>query len=161
MLSQNLPFVQIYLSWKSCRRELVEICDDDGKRQIHQIAAHVLSNRRPAYSIRGGVFDILTETQGDMLTADNLEVLHAKQLFEEIEGIDIDPAAAVALATLIKAARYGGIEREALVLLNITGGGRCRSQLDKELIAARPILKLNQKEILLDETLERIVGLFR
>ena len=159
ILSQNLPFVPIYMSWRSYRRELVEIDDDDGKKQIQQIAAHVLSNRRPAYSCKGGVFDILTETRGDVLTADNLEALHAKQLFEETEGIDIDPAGAVAFATLIKAARYH-IEREALVLLNITGGGRYRQQLDKKLIAARPALELDEKEILLDETLERIVGLF-
>lgn len=161
MLSQNLPFVPIYMSWKSRRRELVEIDDGDGKKQIQQIAAHVLSNRRPAYSVRGGVYDILTETQGDMLTADNLETLHAKQLFEETEGIDIDPAGAVAFATLIKAARYGGIEREALVLLNITGGGRHRQRLDKKLFAARPALELSEREFLLDATLERIVDLFR
>ena len=160
MLSQNLPFVPIYMSWKSNRRELVEISDDDGKKQIQQIAAHVLSNRRPAYSVRGGVFDALTKTQGDMLTADNLEILHAKQLFEETEGIDIDPAGAVAFATLLKAARYDGIEKEALVLLNITGGGRHRHQMEKKLVAVRPALKLDENEILIDETLEKIVGLF-
>jgi cysteate synthase len=160
MLSQNLPFVPIYMSWKSNRRELIEISDDDGKNQIQQIAAHVLSNRRPAYSVRGGIFDALTESQGDMLTADNLEALHAKQLFEETEGIDIDPAGAVAFASLLKAARDGGIEREALVLLNITGGGRHRQQMEKKLIAARPALELDEKEILLDETLERLVDLF-
>lgn len=161
VLSQNLPFVPIYMSWKSHRRELVEIDDDDGKSQIQQISAQVLSNRRPAYSVRGGVFDILTETQGDMLTADNLEVLHAKRLFEETEGIDIDPAGAVAFATLIKAAQYDGIEKEDLVLLNITGGGRYRRQQDKKLLAARPDLELNEKEIHPYEALERIVGLFR
>ena len=161
MLSQNLPFVPIYLSWKSCRRELIGINDDDGKKQIQQVAAPVLTNRRPAYSMRGGVFDILTETQGDMLTADNFETRHAKQLFEEAEGIDIDPAGAVAFATLIKTARYDGIERDAVVLLNITGGGRHRQRLDKRLIAARPALEFSEKDILLGETLERIVELFR
>jgi cysteate synthase len=160
MLSQNLPFVPIYMSWKSCRRELVEIDDDAGKTQIQQISAQVLSNRRPAYSVRGGVFDALTETRGDMLTADNFEAFHAKKLFEETEGIDIDPAGAVAFATLIKAARYEGIERGALVLLNVTGGGRHRQQQDKSLIAARPTLELDEKDIFLNETLERIVGLF-
>ncbi len=160
ILSQNLPFVPIYLSWKACRRELIEINDDDGKKQIQQVAATVLTNRRPAYSVRGGVFDILTETQGDMLTADNLETLHAKRLFEETEGIDIDPAGAVAFATLLKAARYDGIEQDALVLLNITGGGRRRQQLDKKLIPAQPDLELNEKEIHPYVALERIVGLF-
>ncbi len=160
MLSQNLPYVPIYTSWKSHRRELVEISEDDGKKQIQQIAAHVLSNRRPPYSCRGGVFDILTESRGDVLTADNLETIHAKRLFEEAEEIDIDPASAVAFATLIKAARYDGIERDAPVLLNITGGGRHRQQLDRDLIEARPALELDEKEILLDETPERIAGLF-
>jgi cysteate synthase len=159
VLSQNLPFVPIYMSWKSRRRELVEIDDDDGRKQIQQISAQVLSNRRPAYSVRGGIFDALTETRGDMLTADNLEALHAKRLFEETEGIDIDPAGAVAFATLLKAARYDGIEREALVLLNVTGGGRHRRQLDNEPVAAQPDLELDEKEVLLDETLERIVDL--
>jgi cysteate synthase len=161
MLSQNLPFVPIYMSWKSRRRKLVEIDDDDGKKQIQQISAQVLSNRRPAYSVRGGVFDALTETRGDMFTADNFEALHARRLFEETEGIDIDPAGAVAFATLLKAARYDGIEKEALVLLNITGGGRDRRQLDRELILARPDLALDEKEVLLDEALDEIADLFR
>src|SRR5215210_7883884 len=161
MLSQNLPFVPIYMSWKSRRRELVKIDDDDGKKQIQQISAQVLSNRRPAYSVRGGIFDALTETRGDMFTADNFEAFHAKRLFEETEGIDIDPAGAVAFATLLKAARYDGIEKEALVLLNITGGGRDRRQLDRELILARPDLALDEKEVLLDEALDEIADLFR
>jgi ABC-type thiamine transport system ATPase subunit len=62
---------------------------------------------------------------------------------------------------LIKAARYDGIEKEALVLLNITGGGRDRRQLDRELIAARPALELDEKEVLLDEALDEIADLFR
>ena len=160
ILSQNLPFVPIYLSWKAGRRQLIEISDDDGKKQIQQVAAMVLTNRRPAYSVRGGVFDILIETQGDMLTADNLETLHAKQLFEETEGIDIDPAGAVAFATLLKAARYDGIEKDALVLLNITGGGRRRQHLDKKLVPTRPDLELNEKEIHPYVALERIVDMF-
>ena len=161
MLSQNLPFVPIYASWKSRRRELVEIGDDDAKRQIQQIDAQVLSNRRPPYACKGGLFDVLTETRGDMLTADNLEALHAKRLFEEAEGIDIDPAGAVAFATLLKAARYNGIDKDALVLLNITGGGRRRQQLDTEPISVQPTLELDAKEVLLDDTPHRVAAMFR
>jgi cysteate synthase len=161
LLSQNLPFVPIYMSWKSGRRALLDIDAEDGKKQIQQMAAHVLSNRKPPYAVRGGVFDILTETGGDMLAADNLEVLHASRLFEETEGIDIDPASAVAFATLLKAARYGPITREAIVLLNITGGGRYRQRLDRSLVPARPALELDEREILLDGTLDRVVSLFR
>ena len=46
------------------------------------------------------------------------------------------------------------------VLLNITGGGRRRLSLEKELIQARPALKLDEKEVLLEETTERIAALF-
>jgi ABC-type thiamine transport system ATPase subunit len=47
-----------------------------------------------------------------------------------------------------------------LVLLNVTGGGRHRRQLENELVAAQPALELDEKEVLLDETLERIVDLY-
>jgi cysteate synthase len=160
MLSQNLPFVPLYNSWTAGRRDLVTIDPDDGRRQIQQIAAHVLSNRQPPYSIRGGIFDVLTESGGHMLAADNLETLPRLQLFEELEGIDIDPASAVAFATLLKAARSGLIEHHAHVLLNVTGGGRHRRRTERKLIPARPALQLDQGEILLDETLGKIVGLF-
>jgi cysteate synthase len=160
MLSQNLPFVPLYASWTAGRRELVGIDPDDGRRQIRQIAAHVLSNRQPPYAIRGGVFDVLTESGGEMLAADNLETLPRLQLFEEMEGIDIDPASAVALATLLKAARSGLLEHDALVLLNVTGGGRHRRARDCKLVPARPALQLDQQEIHLEDTPARIANLF-
>jgi cysteate synthase len=160
MLSQNLPFVPLYNSWTAGRRDLVTIDPDDGRRQIQQIAAHVLSNRQPPYSIRGGVFDVLTESGGQMLAADNLETLPRLKLFEELEGIDIDPASAVAFATLLKAARSGLLEHDATVLLNVTGGGRIRRQTERKLIPARPALQLDQGEILLEETPEKVASLF-
>ena len=160
MLSQNLPFVPLYSSWTAGRRELIKIDPDDGRRQIRQIAAHVLSNRQPPYSIRGGVFDVLTESEGEMLVADNLETLPRMQLFEEIEGIDIDPASAVAFTTLLKVARSGRLKHDALVLLNVTGGGRHRHHREVQLIPARPALQLDQQEIFLDDTPRRIANLF-
>jgi ABC-type thiamine transport system ATPase subunit len=47
------------------------------------------------------------------------------------------------------------------VLLNITGGGRYRQRLDRSLVPARPALELDEREILLDGTLDRVVSLFR
>lgn len=161
MLSQNLPFVPLYTSWTAGRRELVEIDPDDGRRQIRQIAAHVLSNRQPPYSIRGGVFDVLSESRGEMLAADNLETLPRLQLFEELEGIDIDPASAVAFATLLKAARSGMVEHDAVVLLNVTGGGSHRRHRDQRLVPARPALQLDQQELGLDDTPSKVANLFR
>ena len=61
MLSQNFPFVPIYQAWKSQQRQLE--CSLDSKQQVKQIVADVLSNQRPPYAIKGGVFDILKESQ--------------------------------------------------------------------------------------------------
>jgi len=160
MLSQNLPFVPMYLSWKSNTRELIKINPDVGKRQIREIAARVLSNRNPPYSIKGGVFDVLSESKGEMLVADNSETRHASELFENIEGIDIDPAGAVAFATLIKASRDGKIDQKGIVLLNITGGGCHRHGVEDRLITARPDLQIPQEETTHDRTLYRIEKLF-
>ncbi|HXU36604.1 MAG TPA: cysteate synthase [Blastocatellia bacterium] len=161
MLSQNLPFAPMYFSWKSGRRDLINIGADESKKQIQQIAAQVLSNRKPPYSIRGGVFDALKESQGDMLVADNREALAAKQLFEEAEGIDLDPASGVTFATLLKASRSGQIKHEATVLLHITGGGWRRSQLDRKLIPLRADLQVAENEISSERTLEKITQLFK
>lgn len=161
MLSQNLPFAPIYFSWKSGRRDLINIGADESKKQIQQIVAQVLSNRKPPYSIRGGVFDALKEAQGDMLVADNSEALSARQLFEEAEGIDLDPASGVTFATLLKASRSGHIKHEATVLLHITGGGWRRSQLDRKLIPLRADLQVAEDEISSERTLEKITQLFR
>jgi cysteate synthase len=160
MLSQNLPFIPIYLSWKSQRRELIALNSEDGKKQIRQIAAHVLSNRKPPYGIRGGVYDVLTETGGDMLVADNLETLHAGRVFEEAEKIDIDPASAVAFATLLKMARGGQIEPRARVLLHVTGGGWYRLGEERKLVPARPHLQLDESEAASEDALERVLALF-
>jgi len=160
MLSQNLPFIPMYLSWKSKRRGLIAIDPDDAKKQIQEIAAHVLSNRCPPYSITGGVFDVLTESNGEMLVADNPETVYAGECFQTIEGIDIDPAGAVTFATLLRAAKYDQIDRQGIVLLNVTGGGWHRHRRDKRLTPARPDLQIADSKIINDRTLDQIEGLF-
>lgn len=161
MLSQNFPFVPIYRAWKSQHRELLEDCSNAGKQQTREIVASVLSNQRPPYSLKGGVFDALMESQGNMLIADNCETLSAIAFFQESEGVDIDPAAGVALATLIKAAACVEIDRNALILLHITGGGWNRRRLDKKLLPIEPTLELDDREIGTEKALEKIVELFQ
>ena len=95
-----------------------------------------------------------------MLVADNLEALNAARLFRECEGIDIDPAAGVALATLIQAVTSGQIDRNALVLLNITGGGWDRHRRDNGLISAKPALQIDMYEMAMEQILEKVIGLF-
>lgn len=123
MVSQNAPFLAIYDAWKANSRQMLPLDDDVARHQVEEITAKVLSNRKPAYPIIGGLFDCLKDTDGDVLKATNAEADEAARLFEELEGNDIHPAAAIATATLIKEAKEGRIPKDAIVMLNITGGG--------------------------------------
>lgn len=98
MVSQNRPFTLMYDSWKAGSRELLPLDAAEARRQVEIISAKVLSNRKPPYSLKGGLFDALTATKGDMFAVTNEEAATAAALFEQTEGIDIEPAAGVALA---------------------------------------------------------------
>lgn len=138
MVSQNIPFTPMYDAWKACSRDLLPMCDDDARRKVEEIVAKVLSNRRPPYSIAGGLFDAMADAGGDVLLASNSEAAYAAELFERLEGNDIHPASAVALATLINESRRGAIPADATVMLNITGGGEKRYQKDHNLFYLKP-----------------------
>jgi cysteate synthase len=123
MVSQNEPFIPIKEAWEVRSRSLLPMDDQEARIKAGRIDAKVLSNRHPPYSIQGGLFDALTDTGGEVLSATNEEAKNAGKLFEETEGIDIDVAAAVAVASLIKAVKSEKIDQNAVVMLNITGGG--------------------------------------
>jgi cysteate synthase len=160
MLSQNLPFAPLYISWRSRSDELVKITEEDGRKQIEQLAAKVLSNRRPPYAVKGGVLDVLRQSNGLMFAIDNLRVRQAGRLFRECEAIDIDPAGAVALASLIEAVMLNLVERNAVVMLHITGGGWVKRSEDKNLKEVSPDIEVNADDILSNRTLDDICGLF-
>jgi cysteate synthase len=135
ILSQNLPFVPMAHAWKAGRREIDPTTDmADATQAISQVYADVLTNRNPPYGITGGLFDCLTKTGGEIYSVRNDEARQAQQLFEECEGIDLDPAAAVTVASLITAAQEGLIDPHRDVMLNITGGGYKRVQEEFDLI---------------------------
>ncbi len=123
MVSQNAPFVPMFDAWRVDSRNMLPYDDDKARRDVEIIDAKVLSNRRPPYSIYGGLYDALKATDGEVLVATNAQSRKAKALFKELEGVDIYSAAGVATATLIKAVKDGKIEKDAVVMLNITGGG--------------------------------------
>lgn len=160
MLAQNAPFTPIVDAWKAGRRDLIEVDPAVARTATEQIVASVLSNQRPPYSIVGGVFDVLRESHGDMASVDNDAVLNAMKLFESCEGIDIDPAAGVALAALQRAASSGQIRREATVLLHITGGGSQRRAAEKTLFPVTPDLELSPCEVNSGVAVERACSLF-
>lgn len=131
VISQNLPFAPMFSAWQDGRGEIVADKDmKNAEEAIKKMHADVLSTRNPPYSIKGGVYDMLTNTRGMIHGITNGECRTAEKLFEGEEGIDLDPAASVAVASLIKAINEGFIGEEDKILLNITGGGYKRLKED-------------------------------
>ena len=126
MVSQNKPFVPMYSAWRADSRPMLPYDADQARRDAAEICAPVLSNRKPPYSLAGGLYDALKDTNGDILAVSNAEANAAKALFEETEGIDIYHAAAVATASLQQAIEKGVVKTDDVVMLNITGGGESR-----------------------------------
>jgi cysteate synthase len=144
MLCQNLPFTPIFDAWRLSMR-LPQESTENFRDAIKQVYADELTNWMPPYATRGGVYDCLTESNGDVLVTSNAAAERAADTFLELEGIDIEPAAAVAVACLQDAVAHGRVEREAVMLLNITGGGRSRLARDYSLVPAEPKLRLSRK----------------
>jgi cysteate synthase len=124
ILSQNRPFTPIYDAWRSGSPGVSTA--GDGRRLTSRVHARELTNRNPPYGLRGGVRDALRESRGEVLAVDNAAVTAARGMFRDLEGVDIEPAAGVAVASLLDAVHGGRIEPGSTVLLNITGGGRAR-----------------------------------
>jgi cysteate synthase len=133
MVSQNSPFVPIMNAWKANSRDMLPFDDETARKEVEIIDAKVLSNRKPPYPPIGGLFDALTETQGKVFAVTNEDARKAAALFLEHEGNDIHPAASVAVASLIESVNEGKIDPEAIVMLNITGGGEQKFKNGKTL----------------------------
>ena len=71
---------------------------------------------------------MVIESGGTMLEAGEEAIVTARDLARETEGLDICAASALAIAGAAALARSGRIEREAVVLLNLTGGDRAPSE---------------------------------
>ena len=140
LVSQNHPFVPMHEAWVRDSRDMLPYDDDLARRHVEEIDAKVLSNRKPPYGIAGGMYDAVKASGGDVLTATNDEARAAAELFEKLEGIDIHPAPAVALATLIRSVNENRVDRSKVVMLNITGGGEARFKAGKELFYLKPSL---------------------
>ncbi|MCM1177685.1 MAG: cysteate synthase [Clostridium sp.] len=141
--SQNDPFTIMYDSWKEHSRELVPMSPSHARYCSGVIEAKVLSNRKPPYSLAGGLFDALCDAGGDIYKVTNEELTTWKKRFLELEGVDIHAAAAVAAASLGLAVKDGTVKKDEVIMLNITGGGEelCKSQGD--IVYAQPDLVLD------------------
>ncbi len=72
-------------------------------------------------------------------------------LFESLEGCDLDPAAEVALAGLVRAVRQGKVDKSDVVLLNLTGGGKNRLELEETPRPVRPDYVFSSKDYSLNQ----------
>lgn len=69
MVSQNIPFIPIHDAWKAGSRAMLPLDDNLARRQVEEIDAKVLSNRKPPYPIFGGLYDAMNDAGGDILLA--------------------------------------------------------------------------------------------
>ncbi len=159
MVSQNKPFTPIYDAWKADSRAMLPLEDNLARKQVEEITAKVLSNRKPPYPVAGGLYDALKDAGGDVLLADNEQAAKAAELFLQLEGNDIHPASAVATATLIDAVRNGTVKKDDLIMLNITGGGEEKFKRENKIYSLQPeiIFDINPDE---KEVKEKITRLF-
>ena len=127
-LSQNAPFTLMHDSWKADSRELVDITAETSRRQCEVILAKVLSNRKPPYSLAGGLYDAMKDAGGDFYTATNEDIIIWLLKVLALEGYDIFPASATAVASLAKAVKEGKVKKDDTIMLNITGCGLINSQ---------------------------------
>ena len=122
-VAQNEPFTLMYDAWKAGSRELPALDPVEGRRQAEIILAKVLSNRKPPYSLAGGLFDTLKASGGDFYLASNNDIMYWLLQFRNREGYDLLPAACVAVAALAKAVADGTVKKDEYIMLNCTGGG--------------------------------------
>lgn len=154
--SQNIPFTPMYDAWKASSRPLLPMNDEEARVKALEIDAKVLSNRRPPYSIKGGVYDALSDAGGDIEVADNRDIRQMQELFLRSEGIDIHPAAAVALKGMQNAFDAGKMPRESIAMLNITGGGEQLFKREHKICFLKPSLIANAADDGIVEKAERL-----
>ena len=156
--SQNAPFTIMYDSWKIHSRELVPMTPEEAREAASIIDAKVLSNRKPPYSLAGGLYDAMDDAGGTIYKVDNQQLHEWKDKFLAFEGIDIHDAAAVAVASLVQAVEEGTVGKRDVIMLNITGGGEELAKSEKEIVYATPHLVLDpaQSEDTLISQIEKL-----
>ena len=159
IVSQNAPFVPMYDAWRHESREMLPYDVKKARRDAELIDAKVLSNRKPPYAIAGGLYDALKATDGNIMVATNAQSKRACKLFKELEGIDINPAAGVATASLIKMVEAGEIKKDACIMLNITGAGEEAAKKGREMWYLKPS-KVFPLTATIDEVVEYVETLF-
>jgi cysteate synthase len=156
MLCQNSPFTPIYDAWRGRRTRLSSESAESYRCLVADAFADELTNWKPPYDISGGVYDSLIESHGDVMATGNTSVRKAMDMFRWLEGVDIEPAAAVAVACLSDAVVQEKVNQDSVILLNITGGGRQRLASDYPLMQVEPVLRLTRESLTHPDAINRV-----
>ena len=157
-VAQNSPFTLMYDAWKAGSRSLPDITPEEGRNKSEMILAKVLSNRKPPYSIAGGLYDVLKQSNGDFFLASNNDIIYWLMQFRNREGYDLLPAACTAVAALAQAVNDGVVKKEDYIMLNCTGGGTL-SAMSKGFVHKEPDLVLSP-DLPADEVVRAVIDLF-
>ena len=159
-LSQNIPFTIMADAWGNQQRDLPDMPIEEARSKAKSIYATVLSNRKPPYSLSGGLFDALSDSHGIMYNVTEEEARAVGQRFSAAEGIDLDPAAEVALASLFKAVAAKTVSPDDCILVNLTGGGAKRFAAENRRIPFAPDLIFHKGEVNPQSVQEKIASIF-
>lgn len=153
-LAQNTPFTPMAKAWNAGRRNITaeDLGDPD---DVFAVYADVLTNRKPPFSVKGGVFDAMSECGGRFYEVTNAEARAAEKLWTDCESAKPDPAASVALASLVEAVDEGYVSPDECIFLNMTGGGRDRVSEDHDMFRIEPRAVVGKDAS--DEELEAVV----
>ncbi len=157
-VAQNAPFTLMYDAWKAGTRELPQMTPEEGRGKSERILATVLSNRKPPYSIAGGLYDVLKESNGDFFLATNNDIFYWLLQFRNKEGYELLPAACVAVAALAQAVSEGKVKKDDYIMLNCTGGGTLGA-MSKGFVHKEPDLILSP-DLPEEEVIKAVKNLF-
>jgi len=158
--AQNIPFTPMKDAWEAHSRSFMPVDHNAFKCDALAIKANVLSNRKPPFSIPGGVYDALLDSNGFVEAATNDDIDRVSAMFKELEGIDIAPAAAVAVQGMINAVNENRVKKDEVIMLNITGGGEelFKSQNKIHLLKPSLIMKHDDEE---EKIIRKVEDLFK
>ncbi|MFD7664967.1 cysteate synthase [Streptomyces sp. NPDC059788] len=144
LMCQNEGIAPVHRLWHKGPEAHRPVGKEERRAATGRVYADELVNQHPPYHLGGGIEEALRTSGGDVLRCSGKAARAATELFARTEGIDIEPAAAVAVTCLGRSVREGRVSSGARVLLNITGGGRARLSTGlRDDRPTRPILRLH------------------
>lgn len=153
-LSQSEEFPLMVDAWEKKQPQINPIRHDSAKRKkLCTMRAQILGNLNPVYSVKGGLYDAMQDTSGDMYKISDSEAEKCGYLFKKAEGCDVGTAAEVAIASLFKAVERKTVQKDDIIVLNITDGGLERVRQDKKIFPCQPDLIIDS-EMLKDDSLD-------